>query len=286
MCSIRAAVCGYCSGVKQAVNAVDAQLRAHPRGAVYTMGPLIHNPQVLSDLAERGVQMLSESALPKDLSGAVVVIRAHGISPQLKAALEARHAEIVDATCPKVRANQKKAQQLTQEGYKIFLAGEQNHGEIKALKGYAPGCIVVPDPKQARKAGARLAQEEPDAATVLLGQTTISPAEYQDIAGALIPYFPDIWRVDTICPATQQRQEAVRALCATVDAVIVIGGRESANTHRLVVLAHDAGKPAWLVESVADIPSALAGYTRVGIGAGASTPDELIATIEKHIQAL
>lgn len=286
MHTIRAALCGYCMGVKRALDKVGAHITAHPNGTVYTMGPLIHNPKVLSDLADSGVQMLCESALPQDLGGAVVIVRAHGISPQLKAALQVRNAEIIDATCPTVQANQNKAQQLAQEGYRIFLAGEQKHGEIIAIKGYAPDCIVVADADHADEEALRLYEAEPFAAVALLGQTTISPAEYRAIACAVIPYFPDLLLVDTICSVTERRHEALRALCPKVEAVVVVGGRESANTRRLAALAQEAGKPAWLVECVGDIPSALARYTRVGICAGTSTPNELIDEIEKHLEAL
>ena len=277
MCIIRSALYGYCMGVKEALDKVNKY--ASQTGAVFTMGPIIHNPKVLSDLAALGVGILSEQDLPQDLSGAVVIIRAHGISPHLEQKLYARHAKVVDATCPKVKANQNKARQLMQEGYRVFLAGRHDHGEIIAIKGYAPTCIVVEGPLNASCAAARLYEDVPFALTALIGQSTISPAEYKSIACAIKAYFSGLLVVDTICSVTQKRQEALRELCNIVEAVIVVGGRESENTRALADIAQESGKPTWLVECAEDIPKGLGCYARIGICSGTSTPNELIDEI-------
>jgi 4-hydroxy-3-methylbut-2-enyl diphosphate reductase len=249
------------------------------------MGPLIHNPQVLKDLNRRGVEILEEGCLP-DLSGAVVIIRAHGISPHLEADLVFRGACVVDATCPKVKASQMKAQALAGAGYRVFLAGEARHGEIAGIRGYAPGCIVVADGDEAVLAAKRLFREDPGARTALIGQTTSSPDEYAVIGEAVRSFFPGLQVIDTICGATRDRQTALRDLCGKVDAVIVAGGRESANTRRLLAIAEASGKPAWLVENAGGVPAELASYTTAGLSAGASTPDEVIRAIETVVQAL
>jgi 4-hydroxy-3-methylbut-2-enyl diphosphate reductase len=305
---IRARLLGYCMGVRRAVRLAYAEAEKNA-GPVYTAGPLIHNPQVLEDLRRRGVEVLDdapgESAflessrrLP-ELSGAVVIIRAHGVTPQLEAALSRQGAVIVDATCPKVKASQIKARDLSEEGYRIFLAGEKQHGEIIGIQGYAPGCIIVANPEEAREAGRMAASGEnkdPDKAplkTALIGQTTISPEEYQAIAEAITAYLPQTEVINTICPATKDRQDALRSLCAEADALIIVGGRESANTRRLLAIAQaegqangrSSGKPAWLVESPAELPADLAAYGVIGLSAGASTPDEVIDAIEKAINS-
>ncbi|MDR2741445.1 MAG: 4-hydroxy-3-methylbut-2-enyl diphosphate reductase [Treponema sp.] len=282
---VKARILGYCMGVRRAVEMAYRRLSA-PSGRVYTIGPLIHNPQVLEDLKKRGAEALDEDRLPPELFGAVVIIRAHGISPDLEADLVCRGGCIADATCPRVKASQMKARTLAGAGYRVFLAGEAHHEEIAGIRGYAPGCTVVADPDEMAAVAERLFREDPGARTALIGQTTISPDEYEAIGEAMRSFFPGIEVIDTICGATRDRQNALRELCAGVDALIVAGGRESANTRRLFVIAQASGKPAWLVETAGEVPGEIGLYARVGLSAGASTPDEVIRTIEAKIQAL
>jgi 4-hydroxy-3-methylbut-2-enyl diphosphate reductase len=269
-------------GVRRAVDMAFAE--AARGGRIFTMGPLIHNPRVLDNLAEQGIAALDEDMLrgrrSVDLSGAVVIIRAHGISPGLEAELGERGARIVDATCPRVKASQMKAASLWKEGYRIFLAGEERHGEIIGIQGYAPGCIVTGGAEAAAAAAAELLREEPGARTALIGQTTISAAEYRETGEAIRNFFPDLRIVDTICGAVRDRQDALRELLEKADGVIVAGGRESSNTRRLFAIARQSGKPCALVEGAGEIPAALFRCGTVGLCAGASTPDGLIDEIE------
>jgi 4-hydroxy-3-methylbut-2-enyl diphosphate reductase len=289
----KARVLGYCMGVRRAVEmAYAASARQNPGEApVYTMGPLIHNPQVLSDLRARGVEVLDEAALPKTLEDTVVIIRAHGITPRLEAELVSRGARLVDATCPKVKASQLRARALSEAGYHVFLAGERHHGEIIGIQGFAPDCIIVANREEAEAAAAAVAEKLfrgsgiNSTKTALLAQTTISPEEYQAIGEGIAEFFPDIEIIDTICGATRDRQDALKRLCADVDAVIIAGGRDSANTRRLLAIAQAHGKPCWLAESAADIPPEIAAYTTVGLSAGASTPDAVIDRIAAALTA-
>ncbi|GHV16433.1 4-hydroxy-3-methylbut-2-enyl diphosphate reductase [Spirochaetia bacterium] len=291
---IKAEVLGCCMGVRRAVGmAYTETARQNPAEApVYTMGPLIHNPQVLSDLRARGVETLDEEALPKTLENAVVIIRAHGITPQLETELTARGARLVDATCPKVKASQLKVRSLREAGYHVFLAGERCHGEIIGIQGFAPGCVIVANREEAEAAAAAVAEKLfcgsgiNSTKTALLAQTTISPEEYRAIGEGIARFFPQVEIIDTICGATRDRQDALKRLCAGVDAVIVAGGRDSANTRRLLAIAQAQGKPCWLAESAADIPREIAAYTTVGLSAGASTPDAVIDNIAAALQAV
>lgn len=280
---LRASILGYCMGVRRAVTMAQEESKSGVSGQVYTMGPLIHNPQVLEDLRNQGVEVLDETALPGNLQGTRVIIRAHGITPALEAALVSRSARLVDATCPRVKASQMKTKALTAAGYRVFLAGEKYHGELIGIQGYGSNFLVVANPSEAAEAAERLSDETPAAKTALLGQTTISPEEYRLIGGAIQRYFPELEIIDTICKATKERQEALKELCGKVDALVVVGGKESANTRRLLAIAHAQGKPAWLVESSKDIPSEVRSYPVVGISAGASTPDVIIDQIEKAL---
>jgi 4-hydroxy-3-methylbut-2-enyl diphosphate reductase len=272
-------------GVRRAVDLAFAE--AGRGGCIFTMGPLIHNPRVLDSLAKRGIAALDGETLrgrrPVDLSGAAVIIRAHGISPGLEAELEERGARIVDATCPRVKASQMKAASLWKEGYRIFLAGEERHGEVIGIQGYAPGCTVTAGAEAAAAAAEKLFREEPGARTALIGQTTISPAEYRETGEAIRKFFPGLMVVDTICGAVRDRQEALRELLEKADGVIVAGGRESSNTRRLLAIAGQSGKPCALVEEAGEIPAALFRCRIAGLCAGASTPDDLIDEIEQAL---
>ncbi|MDR2516823.1 MAG: 4-hydroxy-3-methylbut-2-enyl diphosphate reductase [Spirochaetaceae bacterium] len=300
---IRARILGYCMGVRRAADIAWRSLGTtgndgndntvrEPRARVFTMGPLIHNPQVLEDLARRGVEILDEARLPPDFAGGTVIIRAHGITPALEETLRARGARIADATCPRVKASQMKARALSEAGYTVFLAGEKRHGEIIGIAGYAPRCIVVGGAAEAeaaahalKAAAAPAAAHHAEIKTALLAQTTLSPEEFSAIGAAIKKYFPETEVVHTICGATRERQDALRELCAQVDAVLVVGGRGSANTRRLLALAESAGRRAWLVEGPGEIPGEIAACGAVGLSAGASTPEDVIDAVEAALRA-
>jgi 4-hydroxy-3-methylbut-2-enyl diphosphate reductase len=267
-------------GVRRAVEIAESKAGAR----VYTMGPLIHNPQTLAALREQGIEALDEDRLPGDLRDAVVIIRAHGVAPRVEEDLRRRGARLVDATCPRVKASQIRARALAGAGFRVFLAGEKRHGEIAGIQGYAPDCIVVADREEAERAAGKLYAEAPGEKAALLGQTTISPDEYRAIGEGIGRFFPGLIVEDTICGATRDRQNALRELCARVDALVVAGGRESANTRRLLAIAEAQGKPAWLVETKDEIPPEIGGYSLVGLSAGASAPDEVIDDIETALR--
>jgi 4-hydroxy-3-methylbut-2-enyl diphosphate reductase len=302
MIIIRANVLGFCMGVRRAVELACNQADS-PAGKVYTLGPLIHNPQALEDLQQRGVTILDEARLPENLSGAVVIIRAHGINPQTEAELRRRGAIVVDATCPKVKASQLKAASLAKQGYRLFLAGEESHAEIAGICGYAQDgwfhrndasgskqfLQVVNCAEKARTSAVKLFAE--DAAlknaapkTALIAQTTISDEEYHAIGEAISQYFSALEIIPTICAATMERQDSLRELLCRVDAVVIGGGKDSANTRRLLSIAQASGKPCVIAETVADIPPDFFKFETVGLAAGASTPDTVIDEIEQRLE--
>jgi len=310
---VRANVLGFCMGVRRAVEmamsalADTAALSESSGHSIYTLGPLIHNPQVLDSLAKKGMRILQEEDLSTDLSGvdlsaATVIIRAHGVCPATEQKLRERGALIIDATCPRVKANQLAALEMVKKGCRIFLAGERDHAELKGIYGYALSgasgsveqnydnilrqqCIIVGNPQEAEDAAKALWKEDSAARTALIGQTTISEDEYSAIAETIQKTFPNLEVINTICGATRDRQNALRELCSQVDAVIIAGGKDSANTRRLLSIAQNCGKPACLVES-ADALRELPLFDKppqiVGISAGASTPDSVIDEIERE----
>jgi 4-hydroxy-3-methylbut-2-enyl diphosphate reductase len=293
---IRADVCGYCMGVQRAVKMAHREALEKKSRQVFSMGPLIHNPQALEILRSEGLEILDEATIPQDLRDSTVVIRAHGVAPQVEEVLKNRGAQIVDATCPRVHASQKRARTLEDEGSYLFIAGDRDHGEIEGLLGYAPSALVVKSSEEAREAALKLQknlQTAENSGTVgfdipvaLLGQTTLSKEEYDAIALAIKQIFPLVKVIDTICGATKDRQTALKELCPKVDAVVVVGGRNSANTKRLYAIALEEGKPAWFIERPEEIPSDISRYSVVGLSAGASTPDGVIDQVQSYLESL
>ncbi len=276
---IRAEVLGYCMGVRRAVEAAGDALTQNKNKKVYTLGPLIHNQTALDALAKRGLGILAENDADKAEKDSVVLIRAHGVPPAVTGQLAACGCRVVDATCTRVTASQKIAAQYAEKGAIVILAGDRNHGEVTGIAGYAgPRFVLVRNRDDAAaldlKGGDQVA---------LLAQTTFSPEEFEAIADVLRKKCPSIHVVNTICPATKERQEALQKLCPQVDGVLVIGGRNSANTKRLLLTAQKLCTHADLIETAEEIPEKYFAMKKVGITAGASTPGEVINEVEKRL---
>jgi len=271
----RARVMGFCPGVRRAVRLAEESAAAGE--SVFVLGKLVHNDRVVARLVNLGVRELDEAGIAALPPGAVVVIRSHGAAPAVFQALRAVGARVVDATCPKVAANQRAA--AAAGGRAIVIAGDRGHGETTALAAHAPGSVIVSSAEEA----ASVRVDDPAA---LVAQTTFSAAEYGAVREVLTRRFPALADLGGICDATASRQEALRELCARVDAVVVVGGVDSANTRRLAELAVALGKPAWRVGTAADLPPDIAAYDVVGLTAGASTPGEAIDEVERALFAM
>ena len=283
---VRSSVLGFCMGVRRAVELAFAEADNSGGRRVLALGSLVHNPKVSADLKSRGVEIVEQ--LPQNLENCSVIIRAHGISPAIEEKLRGCGCRIVDATCPKVKASQMKAMELSRAGYSLFLAGEEKHAEIAGILGYAQEggasfCVTAGSAAEAEAAASKLYETNKDAKAALLGQTTISEKEYLAIASAIKNFFPNLEIVQTICDATTSRQEALREMLNQVEAVIIAGGKESANTCRLLAIAQESGKPCVIAEKPSDVPLTFHIYGTVGICAGASTPDSVINEIELEI---
>ncbi|MDR0623735.1 MAG: 4-hydroxy-3-methylbut-2-enyl diphosphate reductase [Treponema sp.] len=277
---IRAKVLGYCFGARCAVYMALEARREHPGRTVVTFGPIIHNPVAARQLEDAGIFVLKDP-LARAEPGGIVIIRAHGVPPSVRDELAAAGWTVFDATCPRIRESQKKARTACQKGFRVIIAGDKKHAEITGIRGYAPDAVVVENVEEAARAAALLGPSGSFEKTVLIGQTTLGRDEYREIAKALA--LPGLLVHNTICPATLERQEALRRLCPQVDGVLVIGGKDSANTRRLLELARQCGSPAALVEDSGGIPAGFFSLPRVGLSAGASTPDEVINEVESAL---
>jgi 4-hydroxy-3-methylbut-2-enyl diphosphate reductase len=295
---IKADVMGFCGGVRRAVETAEkaaADVRAAGDGRrLFTLGPLIHNERVLRELGALGFSVLDEADGERDIAGALVVIRAHGVGPRVHADLLRRGAEVIDATCLKVRACRLRAQTLADEGFTVFIAGEAAHAEVRGISEAAPSSVVVGSAEEAAVAAASVLVERRRAGgadcgrvkAALVAQTTLADEEFRAIRSELTRFFPGLAVCDTVCEATKRRQDALAALCGKVDAVVIAGDAASSNTRRLLAIALRHGKPAWIAGSASDLPAELADFGTVGLSAGASAPDALIGELERAILAM
>ena len=278
---IRASVMGFCFGVRRAVEWAEKALAENPGKKVYSLGPLIHNESALKALEEKGLEIVESDDISKIPDGSVVIVRAHGIPPSVTDKLEERGCKIIDATCPRVKASQKMVERYSSDDDYVVLAGDKNHGEVIGISGYAGSNFSqIQDYEEAKN----LKIKDSDSKNIiLLGQTTYSPSEFSKIKELFKSRFKNIDVINTICPATNERQNALIELCSKVDGVLIVGGKTSANTIRLYQTAASKCKYAAHIQSSDDIPPAFFKLKNVGITAGASTPDVIIKEVEERL---
>src|SRR5690348_16588036 len=264
---------GFCAGVDRAIDIVELALQVCPP-PVYVRKEIVHNRHVVESLRAKGAIFVDE--LNEVPDAATVIFSAHGISPAVRHDAQRRGLRVIDATCPLVTKVHLEAVRYAREGYSIVLIGHEDHDEVIGTLGEAPDRIVVVD--SAAEVDT-LEVPNPDKVAYLT-QTTLSVDDTRDVIEALRRKFPRIVGPsrDDICYATQNRQAAVKRLAGDVDVLLVIGAANSSNANRLVEVSRMAGTRAHLINDVNDIkPEWLADVRRVGITAGASTPEMLVA---------
>jgi 4-hydroxy-3-methylbut-2-enyl diphosphate reductase len=271
---------GFCMGVRRAVELV-LDRSADQEGPIYTYGPLIHNPQVLKVLEEKGIRVLNE--VPEHGSG-LVLIRAHGVPPEIKQQLGEAGFNILDATCPRVIKIQTIIKKYAKKDYAIIIVGDQNHPEVIGLLGYANNNGYVID-------GLDRLQSLPDFDNaIVVAQTTQNTKTFEDVKRWVAEQHPHYKVFETICDSTESRQAEVKKLSHSVDAVLVVGGRNSGNTRRLAEIAGQSGKPVYHIETEDDFGDidldTLASAPYVGITAGASTPNWIIKKVYRALEQL
>ena len=279
MTVILADILGYCMGVRRAVESALDSIRKNDD--VYTLGPLIHNRIALNFLEAQGLKVMDENAADEAKAGSAVIIRAHGVPPSVNRTLEERGCTIVDATCPRVSASQQSAARYAAMDYTVILAGDRNHGEVIGIAGYAGSKFrLVQNCIEAQALSVPVGENEN---AVLLSQTTFSPSEFEKIAVIIGKKYKNLKVLRTICPATKDRQDALLRLCPRVDGVLVVGGKNSANTKRLLQTAAENCANAALIETADEIPPPFFSLGTVGITAGASTPDSVIQAVKEAL---
>ena len=279
---IRASVLGFCFGVRRAVDLAEKALCENKGKKVYSLGPLIHNESALAELEKRGLCTVEEEKLEQIPDESTVIIRAHGVSPKVTEALERKKCNVIDATCPRVKASQKMVEKYTYDDDFVIISGDKNHGEMKGIGGYAGKSFVqIQDAKEAEQLDFSMFEGKN---VILMSQTTYSVNEFAKIEEVIRFKIKNLAVMNTICPATNERQTALLELCKKVDGVLVIGGKNSANTKRLYQTAQKYCKNTAYIQSALDIPQEFYKLSSVGITAGASTPDEIIDEVEKALK--
>jgi len=273
---------GFCSGVRRAINIL--QEIALERGMVETLGPVVHNQQVLQNLAEIGVRVAKSI---DDIKGDTVAIGSHGVSPDIEEELLARHINIVNTTCPFVRRAQAAARRLAESGFYIIIYGDSNHPEVKGILGWARGKgVAILDDSSITG----LNQQELPRRLGILSQTTQIPAQFTEFVKNLIDYAfvkdSELRIIDTICHDIRTRQAAAIKLASKVDLMLVIGDRNSANTNHLVELCSTATR-TYLIETADDIqPLWLQGHSHIGVTAGASTARQTVDEVLLKLKSM
>ncbi len=268
---------GACYGVARALQIAERVIEEKGPG-VYTLGPLIHNPKVIASLEQDGVRVVEDPRQAK--RGAVIIMRAHGVAPEVEQRAVEAGLEAVDATCPYVKKVHKAVERLERDGYQVVVAGEQGHPEVEGTCGHGHDVAVVGSAEEAQKVAfaRRLG---------VVVQTTLSRETLREIVSALVGRCEELRVIDTICEATSERQQAAAELAKSADVMVVIGGKSSANTRHLFDICEGICAATHHVEDAEELDAAwFEGAQMVGITAGASTPDNQIESVYESIRRL
>lgn len=270
---------GFCFGVKRAVEMVYKEAETGKK--VYTLGPIIHNEQVVQDLEQKGVRVIDT---PEELSkaeDATVIIRSHGISADVYHQLEDKKVRIVDATCPFVSKIHRIVEKKYQEGSCIVIVGNANHPEVEGINGWCNGAATV----IGSVSEAENYSQEPARKLCVVAQTTFNYKKFKDIVDIFSKKSYDIDVMNTICNATEERQTEAAAIAGYSDAMIVIGGKHSSNTQKLYEICKNVCPDTHFIQTLDDLDlKQFQSFRSVGITAGASTPNTIIKEVQSYVR--
>lgn len=265
---------GFCYGVKRAIETVERCIDSG--GKAHTLGPIIHNPQMVSELAKKGVSPAKDL---DEIAEGTVIIRSHGVGPQIYQDAEAKNLTVVDATCPHVKKAQQAAYELMKEGYPVIIIGERDHPEVKSIVSWTHEQAVIVESIDDAE---RLPFQQRLGVVV---QTTFSGELFEQILAIVKQKCTDMQVKRTICTATDLRQQAAAALAVKMDSMVIIGGKNSANTARLAEVCRQSGCPVYHIETADELkPEWFSNAVHVGISAGASTPEWIIEEVVHRME--
>lgn len=279
---IKAREMGFCFGVRRAVEMMEEAVAR--RGSMASLGATVHNRQVVEQLHRQGVEVINTI---EEANGRLIAITAHGVGADVMEELKRQGIRVIDTTCPIVRRSQQWARRLVKEGFGVIVFGDPDHKEVRGVLGWTEGKgVAIPD-----EAGLDSLPEEMPSRIAVLSQNTETEARFASFVRRLLESqldrISELRVINTLCNATTNQQAAAQELAHQVDLMIVIGGRESANTRHLADVARREGVQTYHVESAAEIqPEWLNGHRRVGVTAGASTPEYAVDEVVARLQEL
>ncbi|MBR6462011.1 4-hydroxy-3-methylbut-2-enyl diphosphate reductase [bacterium] len=275
---------GFCAGVKRAVQLANDSLEKEPGKKLCSLGPLIHNPSVIDALAKKGMSVLSssldENAVKELPENVKLLVRAHGVSKEQYELLRSHDLDILDGTCPHVIAIRRIIERAAKEGEPVVILGDKGHAEVTGLMSFAKEGTVVSNVHEA----ADLKFDKP---FTVVCQSTLDSSTFEAVKSEILKKFPDAKINNTRCLATEKRQKEALLLCSACDAMVVIGGIGSANSNRLAEICKSSGKATFFVTDPANWePAELKPYRKIGVTAGASTPQSDIDLIISKLKDL
>ncbi len=269
---------GFCWGVRRAISIMEEA--AEREGRIYSLGPIVHNPLVVAQLESKGVKIMDEEDLPP---GSPLAITAHGAGPQVYRWAQGKGLRLIDTTCPIVTRSQRWARRMAEQGFTVIVFGDGDHREVRGVLAWTEGRgLAVTDVSQVPPGLSRIA---------VISQTTQEPGKFADFVARLlkerVEEIHEFRLINTLCNVTVAQQEAARELAQEVDVVIVVGGRNSANTRHLVEVCRAVGTPTYHIERAEELdPAWVQGCQRVGVTAGASTPDWAVQEVVARLRQL
>ena len=270
---------GFCFGVKRAVEMVYKEAETGKK--VYTLGPIIHNEQVVQDLEQKGVRVIDTPEELSEAEDATVIIRSHGISADVYHQLEDKKVRIVDATCPFVSKIHRIVEKKYQEGSCIVIVGNANHPEVEGINGWCNGAATV----IGSVSEAENYSQEPARKLCVVAQTTFNYKKFKDIVDIFSKKSYDINVMNTICNATEERQTEAGTIARQSDAMLVIGGKHSSNTQKLYEICRKECENTYFIQTLDDLDlKQFQSFRSVGITAGASTPNNIIKEVQSYVR--
>ena len=272
---------GFCFGVKRAVDKVYEQV-LNSKEKIFTYGPIIHNEEVVNDLAKRGVQVINDENELTKLNQGTVIIRSHGVSEHIYNVIKEKGLKCVDATCPFVKKIHKIVRDESQKGNYIIIIGDKNHPEVHGIKGW---CVnndisIIKSEDEARDFTLKEAKK-----VCIVSQTTFNYNKFKDLVEIIEKKGYDIITINTICSATEERQKEAAKIASGVDAMIVIGGKSSSNTQKLFEICKKECENTYYIQTLVDLDLRNFDSTNnVGITAGASTPNKIIEEVQRNVR--
>lgn len=270
---------GFCFGVERAVNLVYEEVENDKK--VYTYGPIIHNEEVVRDLDEKGVSVINNIDEIHNAEAGTIVIRSHGVGKDIQKKMEQSGCQIIDATCPYVKKIHRIVSKESNDGRVIVIIGNPKHPEVQGIKGWCKNDVFIIENKEDAE---NLCIPE-DSRVCIVSQTTFNYKKFEELVEIISKKRYDILALNTICNATEKRQKESRELAKISDAMVVIGGEHSSNTQKLYEICKNECKNTYYIQTVEDLNLAeFKSFQKVGITAGASTPNKIIKEVQKACQ--